>query len=131
MKRSEAASLAGLRILVVEDEYLVARDLQRILERAGAQVVGPAADSAAARDLLARSPVEAALLDIKLSCGSVFVVADELAASGVPLVFATGYDRDVLPERFQQACYVEKPLRAGRLEQAIGRAVAGDARGGD
>lgn len=125
-KKVEDEPLAGVRALVIEDEYLVARDLQRMLEAAGIRVVGPVADSGSAREAVDRQTADAALLDIKLGHETIFAVADELAARGVPLVFVSGYDRAVLPARFDHVPYVEKPFRAEQLEQAIRRAISGE-----
>ena len=107
----QAPELLGRRVLVVEDEFVIADDLANALRRIGAVVVGPASSVAKARALLqAQAQVDVAILDIKLRCETVFALADTLRAAGVLVVFATGYDRTALPERFQDLPHWEKPF---------------------
>lgn len=109
-------ALAGMRILVVEDEYLLADDLREALTQAGAQVLWPVPSVDDAQALIAReAAIDAAVLDINLRGEMVFPVADLLAARGVPFAFATGYDEWALPERFVGAPRVEKPLKGARV----------------
>jgi DNA-binding response OmpR family regulator len=82
--------LAGTRILVVEDEAIIAFDLTEVLTRAGADVVGPARTLAAALGQAARGEFSAALLDVWLGSETVFPVAKALFDRGIPLVFHTG-----------------------------------------
>ena len=82
-----ASSFRGRRVLVVEDDYLLAQDLLEELERCGAQVMGPVASVAEALALLESGPAPyMAILDIKLGCELVYPVADALRARGVPLL---------------------------------------------
>ena len=105
--------MAGARVLVVEDEYLVARDIQRALERAGAEVIGPVARLNEALGLLAgRRDLTAAVLDVKLADGMVFPVADALRRRGVPFVFATGYDAASMPPGYRATLRCDKPCDA-------------------
>src|SRR5688572_33077688 len=83
--------LSGCRILIVEDEAIIAFDLQSILEKAGAVVVGPARTIAAARELAATSEITAAILDVQLGDGAAFSIADTLAGRGVPFAFYSGH----------------------------------------
>lgn len=104
-------SLAGSRLLLVEDDYLVAAILSQEFEDAGAEVVGPAPTVAAALDLLAAgSIVDAAVLDVSLGGEKVWPVADALQARGVPFVFATGYDAAVILPRYAGVPRCEKPV---------------------
>ena len=124
-----AAPLAGRRILVVEDEYLVARYLARSLIDAGAQVVGPAARTEEAlqrieAELDAGRRIDGAILDVTLNDVSALPVADRLADAGVPFVFATGYDRSALPERFRETPLCIKPVQMRDLFKALAAAVA-------
>src|SRR4051794_18564375 len=91
-------ALRGRRLLVVEDEYLIAASLARELEGRGAEVVGPAGS---VRDALALVEAEGdrldgAVLDINLRDERVYPVADALVARGVPFIFLTGYDARVI-----------------------------------
>ncbi len=86
-----ARLLAGHRILVVEDEYLIARNVKRWLMAAGAVVVGPVPSVDQALDLIEDDGLAAAILDVNLGDGdTVYPVAAELGAMGVPYLLATG-----------------------------------------
>jgi CheY-like chemotaxis protein len=98
-------------ILVVEDEYLIAAELQRQLEQMGVRVLGPVPTVAAALDLLATAnQVDAAILDVNVHGENVFPVADAVRERGLPLVFATGYDQLALPDRYAGLPRCEKPV---------------------
>ncbi len=104
-------TLCGLRILVVEDEYLLAADLREMLAGAGATVVGPVATVEEALTLCdADEPPVLAVLDIDLDGRSVFPLADALYRHGTRFVFATGYGRADIPHRFHDMPYLAKPL---------------------
>lgn len=120
-------ALAGKRVLVAEDEGLLALDLARTLRRAGCEVVGPAARVADALRLLAGGgAVDAAVLDVSLGGEAVVPVAEALAGRGVPVVFLTGYGREALPEPLRGRPVLRKPCRAGALLAALERAISGD-----
>lgn len=112
--------LEGYRILVLEDEYLIADDLRDALRDMGAEVLGPApnVDEAAALIAIAER-IDAALLDINLRGDTVFEFADTLVARGIPFVFATGYDRWAIPERFSEVPSLEKPIKARQILTAL------------
>jgi DNA-binding response OmpR family regulator len=112
--------LHDLRILVVEDEYLIADDLRDVLLDAGAEVLGPVPTVEAAKAVLESEPViDAALLDINLGGALVFEVADSLIARSVPFAFATGYDRWSIPDRFSEVPRLEKPLRLQKITTVL------------
>lgn len=112
--------LDGCHILLVEDEYLLADELQMALEDAGAVVIGPAADLAGAIGL-ARSgrPIDGAILDVNLGGEMVFPAADLLIERGVPIILSTGYDASIIPERLRTAARCEKPINIRRIIEAI------------
>lgn len=117
MAASTLPSFRGRRVLVVEDEYLLAEDLRERLESQGAEVMGPVASVADALELLRDGPApEAAILDINLQGEMVYPVADELRARGIPFLFATGYDPWAIPEAYQDVLRAEKPVD---LKQAM------------
>lgn len=103
------------RVLVVEDEYFVADDIARALDRLGIGVVGPVADPSAAMQLVEDEEIHGAVLDINLRGETVYPVADALRARGVPFGFATGYDRAVLPRGYRDVPRWEKPFDTEKL----------------
>jgi CheY-like chemotaxis protein len=111
--------LAGKRILVVEDDYLVAMDIVRALERAGAEVIGPASAVEAALAALEQTVLDGAILDINLGGEMAFPVADALMARGIPFIFATGYDAQVIPLRFTDVKRCEKPMASEQICAAL------------
>ena len=96
------------RVLVVEDEALVAMDLESSLLRAGFAVAGPAATVAVGTELAA-GPLRAAVLDINIAGELAFPVADALAGRGIPFLFVTGYGPEILPARFRGRPLLRKP----------------------
>lgn len=124
-------SLAGQRILVVEDEYFLAEELERNLTRVGAVVVGPVANVENALALIqTETKLDAALLDVNLGGDRVYPVADKLQALGVPFFFATGYNGRDLPARWRNAPRLDKGLHDRVLIPRIAQVVA-DAREAD
>jgi len=113
--------LKGRRLLLVEDDYLIAADLTRTLERLGAEVLGPAGSVEDALDLLATANgrLDGAVLDINLGDEQVFPVADALMAQDAPFVFVTGYDAVVIPEAYGAAPRLEKPVDRGLLLRTL------------
>jgi DNA-binding response OmpR family regulator len=105
--------LRGRRILVVEDEALIAMLIEDGLLDAGAKVVGPAATVGEAMQLIDQAAsdggLDAAVLDINLEGNAVSPVADKLAALGVPFVFATGYGKHCDRGTHSNARVVTKP----------------------
>ena len=111
---------AGLKILVVEDEYVIASDLKRILTHLGADILGPAGTIAAAEKLLAAHPApDAAVLDINVRGALVYPLAENLTTRGVPFVFVSGYSSNSVPAEFSAAPHCEKPVTARNVEAAI------------
>jgi DNA-binding response OmpR family regulator len=109
------SSLAGRRILVLEDEYFLADDLAEALRSAGAEVIGPAAGADEAMAMIAAAAPDLAVLDINIKGEMSFVVADELARRGLPFVFATGYDPRSIPERHAGRLLWQKPFDIAEL----------------
>jgi CheY-like chemotaxis protein len=110
------------RILVVEDDYVIAAELAESLTEFGASVVGPAASVAEALALIVREvPLDAAVLDVNLGSENVFPVADALEQRGVPYVFATGYDQRIIPARYAAARRFEKPVDVQALARFLFR----------
>lgn len=101
---------ASTRILVVDDEAIIAFHLAQDLRREGFAVVGPVPSVAKALALIEHEGCDFAVLDIHLGQGTAEPIARELAARGVPYVLATGYLHEQLPSVFQDAPLFTKPI---------------------
>lgn len=113
-------NITGLRLLLVEDEYLLALYLSELLEDLGAQVLGPVACVADALELIDKAPeIDAAILDVNLAGEAVFPVADRLRARHVPFAFASGYDPDLMPPRFRDVALCQKPIDEAAVRAAL------------
>ena len=103
-------NLEGNRILVVEDEPLVAMELESNLAAAGCEVVGPAGTLEQARSLVAQADFDAALIDVNLAGRTVDEIAAALTQKNCPFAFVTGYGREALPRGFRDAVVLGKPF---------------------
>jgi len=116
--------LTGRRVLVVEDESLVAMLLETILEDMGCTPVGPAGTIDDGLALVADpAPLDAALLDVNVAGRQVFPVADALRARGVPFVFSTGYGESGLPDEWRGHPTVQKPFTESAIRAALMKAM--------
>ena len=120
----QARSLGGKRVLVVEDEPLIAMVLTDYLADAGCVTVGPAQTLERAMALVSTETFDAALLDGNLAGRSVDQIAVALTQRSVPFVFVTGYGREALPAGFQDALIVEKPFMQAQVIGALERLLA-------
>lgn len=111
--------LEGKRILVVEDDYYLADEMCQDLRRQGAVVLGPAPTPFYAMQLLGRRGVDGAVLDVRLHGTTVFSLADELTRRGTPIVFATAYGDEAMPERYKSRPRLTKPYDRSRLLEAL------------
>ena len=107
----------GARVLIVEDEIVVALFLEDLLAEFGYEVAGIAShlDDAMARP----ADYDVAVLDVHLNGRNVFDFADRLAACGTPFVFATGYGVRGIPDRHCARPVLQKPFRPDELKQAL------------
>ncbi|HEX2527226.1 MAG TPA: hypothetical protein VHL31_13140 [Geminicoccus sp.] len=118
--RMQRVNLSGTRVLVVEDVYVIADDLQHELEHAGAEVVGPVPTLDAAMKLVTAGPgIDGAVLDVELNGQKVFPLAAELSNRGVPFVFVTGYDQSMIPAEHSHVPRYEKPADAMKIARAL------------
>lgn len=114
-----------LRVIVAEDEYLVATDVAAELQAMGAEIVGVKGSVAEVRAVLATGDrVDAVVLDIDLGGELSYALADELIATGVPVIFTTGYDSSAIPTRYADVERCDKPILRTELAAALGRATA-------
>ncbi len=117
-------SLRSCRILVVEDEYLLADELSYGLHEAGAVVIGPAPSvEGALKVIQADGRLDCAILDMNLGGKRVDPVADVLAGRGVPFLFVTGYDSLNIPARFSHVVCCAKPVSMAAVTGAIRRVI--------
>jgi DNA-binding response OmpR family regulator len=108
-------TLQGKRILVIEDEPLVAMDVESTLATAGCEVVGPAATLERAKLLIEESDCDAVLLDVNLAGQPVDELATLLTRKNRPFAFVTGYGREALPSGFRGTVVLGKPFGADQL----------------
>jgi CheY-like chemotaxis protein len=109
----------ALRVLIVEDEGIVAMWLADALADLGCIVVGPAARVTKALALIDSERVEAAILDINVAGETVFPVADKLLERGIPFVFATGYGIAGLTDAHRDRTVLQKPYLLDTLQRTL------------
>jgi DNA-binding response OmpR family regulator len=109
------AELEGIRILVVEDEFLVASLIEDMLEAVGCVVSGPIPRVPDALDAVDRGTFDAAILDVNLAGDRVDPVAEALSRRNVPFMFVTGYSTGGLPTGFGERPRLCKPFKMGDL----------------
>lgn len=122
---SDNGTLGGRRILVVEDDYIIAQDIVAELEKVGASVAGPAPSVGKALRLLEKGPaVDAAVLDVTLGDEKSFPIAEVLEAQGVPFLFATGYNSGDIPGPWRRFKIVTKPLRISSIHELLAGSIS-------
>ncbi|HEX8584838.1 MAG TPA: response regulator [Allosphingosinicella sp.] len=114
-----------LRVLIVEDEMLVAMNIEDMLLDLGHEVAGLATRLAPALALAGESEIDAAVLDVNLAGEHSFPVADLLDKRGIPFLFATGYGLGGIEERYRGRVVLQKPFRLADLGAALRSAVQG------
>jgi CheY-like chemotaxis protein len=108
------------RVLLVEDEYMIAQDMAYELEALGTEVVGPVGSVADALRLVdAEQAIDRAFLDINLGGERVYPVADLLIARGTRIVFTTGYDDSAIPSRYADVPRCGKPVTRSMLRRML------------
>ena len=120
-----AAHPARRRILVVEDEYLIASEVKRWLQAAGFEVLGPVPRVDQALDLIEGRRPDAAVLDVNLGEGdNAYPLAEKLSVMGVPYLFATGDVRLTDASAYRNRPRLEKPFVARALVRALSEILA-------
>ena len=123
---NDGAELAGLRILIVEDEFLLAMELEALLAQRGCLVLGPVSSVRHALAMLDNGQrPELALLDVNLKGERATPVAAALQARGVPFVLITGYSAPQLSEpELRDAPRIDKPVNCRALKRAVATALS-------
>lgn len=125
------SELRDRRILVVEDEYLVAISLCEALEDAGSQVIGPVASVDTAITTIEGQPqIDAAIVDLNLRGVQAYEVADLLLARSIPFVFTSGCEPDALSARYPGVRNCQKPYAMATIGAALTGALRAAAGGG-
>ncbi|WP_439923528.1 response regulator [Nitrobacter sp. JJSN] len=109
------------RILIVEDEFLVALHLEDVLTGMGHQIVGPCTRIEVAMAVARESSIDFALLDINVAGTPSFAVADILRQRSIPFVFASGYGLEGLVDGYRNETALRKPYDLEELKVAIAR----------
>lgn len=113
---SAVVSLERTRILIVENQHVVALDIAQAFEAAGAEVVGIASDVETALALIADGgSLDGAILDLDPRSEAACSVADELAGRGIPFLFLTSSSATDIPDRFSHVTRCEKPFDVDRM----------------
>jgi CheY-like chemotaxis protein len=113
--------LSGRRVLIVEDEMMVAWLLEDTLAELGCAVVGPAAGVKEALAMIEAKAIDVAVLDVNLNGEMSYPVADALVAHGVPFVFSTGYDKDRLLDGYRSFPVLQKPYHDSELKETLAK----------
>jgi two-component SAPR family response regulator len=116
MSKSE---MSGRRILVVEDEMLIALTIEDVVQDCGGKVVGPVATLEEALKLVEEEEFDAAILDVSIRGSKVYPVAEALVARDIPFVFASGYGDWALPEELRDKPRLMKPFTVATLEEQV------------
>lgn len=115
---------SDLRVLVVEDEALVALILEDMLMELGHQIVGPFSIVSAGLQSAERESIDIAIIDLNLKGVSSLPIALALKARGIPVIFSTGYGRNNLPDPFGDGPLLQKPFQQADIDAVIVEALA-------
>ncbi|WP_332715560.1 hypothetical protein [Pelagibacterium mangrovi] len=111
--------IAGKCVLVVEDDYVLAREVCNDLKSHGVHVLGPAPTVHYANLIIGKRRLDGAILDIKLFGEEVYDLVDVLMARGVPIVFATAYQPESIDARYRAVDTLHKPLNLAHLRRKV------------
>ena len=119
MENATLPSLAGRKILIVEDDLVVAEEMRYTVTGAGGSPLGPAPSVEMALYLIGQQKPDAALLDVHLAGLTVEPIADHLRALYVPYVVVSGFARNAIPRTLRDAPFVAKPFYRSELLQPL------------
>lgn len=115
---------SGLRVLVVEDEMMVALLAEAVLTDLGHLPVGPALRLEEALLMVGSEVIDVAMLDVNLGDAKSFPIADLLRSRGIPFFFATGYGIEGLSAAYRDELVIEKPYFTADINRALGIVMA-------
>jgi CheY-like chemotaxis protein len=122
--RSLGTAVPAPTVLIAEDEFLLALEIEELVRGIGCRVVGPAAGVSELLALIDETRCDIALLDVHLRHGeTVYAVVDRLRALGVPYVFMTAYGEAGIDPRYSDASVVSKPISEGQIESCLSALV--------
>src|SRR6185436_18695464 len=107
------------RILILEDEALIAMDVRETLEREGFEVVGPFDRVIPAMVAVKGIPIDGAILDVAIGTEQAYEVAEALTAANIPFVWATAYARNELPPEYRAQPCLQKPFDTAELTSTL------------
>jgi CheY-like chemotaxis protein len=117
--------LSNRKVLVVEDEMMIAMLIEDMLDEFGCNLVGPATNVPRALELIGKEQVDVAVLDLNLDGKDTYAIADALRQKNVPFIFATGYGSIGMRPEYRDRAVLQKPFQAKDLEIALAGALAG------
>jgi DNA-binding response OmpR family regulator len=115
----ESGDITGCRVLVVEDETLIAVLIEEVLNEMGCEIVGPIAKLETALQMAKNGSFDIALLDVTIRGGKVYPVAEVLMARGVPFILASGYGDWALPSSLRDQRRLTKPFAEAELKEQV------------
>ena len=119
--------LSGQRILVVEDSPVVGPFTADLLEDLGCEVVGPAPNMAAARELIEEVEFDAALMDVHIRGERVFPLCEALEAKGLPFVLTSGYADWTMPDKWRNRPRLQKPYTIDDVRDSLSELLSASA----
>ena len=117
--------LSNCKVLVVEDEMMIAMLIEDMLDEFGCKTVGPATNVPRALELISMEQMEVAVLDLNLDGNDTYAIADALRQKRVPFIFATGYGSTGVRDQYRDRPVLQKPFQSRDLESALKEALRG------
>jgi CheY-like chemotaxis protein len=125
VEAASSGALSGKRVLVIEDETLVAMLVEDLLDELGCTVAATFSRVSQAQDFLAKSTdFDAAILDVNIAGEDVYSIATALSTKDIPFVFVTGYGPAGVKEEWRERGVVQKPIQQSELAQLLEAALA-------